>query len=182
MFSFIKRATPCQSLTPLPAGYERLQRDYADLCAFSVKPKMFEQRHRQGCADFPILCSLPFIRHIGVNPVNHTLVIGTACAYLRKTANDPWRMIGDFVVQLYKRPSGFICHNMIQMVNGYQHPHVDEHGSMCIIGKQEINLLIADGDFVEAVKIIWSALNTTNGAAYVNAAAEMWPIWKEETR
>ena len=160
---------------------ERVRQQFAELCASGFPVNKLEARFAQGLDQFDLFNKLPFVQQIGVDMANQRVVVGTTCAFLRKTKDEPWRIIGEFIVTMKKMPADFQCFNITKTIDGYHHPHVNDSGIMCINNRQEIQLLLADGDYLEAFKIIWAALNTTNGAPYSVASADKWPVLPEET-
>ena len=156
-------------------NHEQVRRQYAWLAASGSQVSKREDSIARGRAEFDEFCKLPFVQQLGVDVGNGQVVVGTTCAYLRKTKEEPWRIIGEFIVTMKWMPAGFCCYNNTSTVGGFHHPHVNTDGTMCISNRQEILLLLADGNFLEAFKIIWTALNTTNGVPYPDAAPDKWP-------
>ncbi|HEY4521429.1 MAG TPA: hypothetical protein VJL57_03475 [Candidatus Paceibacterota bacterium] len=161
-------------------SYDQLRQQYAEICAFGVRSEQYASRYASALEDFDALCKLPCVQVVGIDPAKQEMYIGTTRAILRKTEFDPWREIGEFIVTIGKTPSQFTCANITRNVDGNHHPHVNSSGFMCINNRMEILCLITDGDVLEAFRIIWAGLNTTNNTPYSDSTK--WPLHEETSK
>ena len=159
--------------------YERQRQEYAALCALDIPGHRRDAYLEKFMCDFDRLCGMPCFPVVAVNLAGNQLILGTRIAKLRRYDEGPLREIGEFIICISKRPSGFTFQNVTRQINGFHHPHIQISGTMCIGEKAELNAKITDGDLADVASRLWIALNTSNGSAYSNP--DDWPLAADQT-
>ena len=168
---------------------ETVRNGFATLCSTHVKDDAEKEVvFKKGFDDFVQLVRNPQLQCVAINFAAGELLLGTHLVRLQDN-NKMWRKIGEFIITLNVEKKEYTFQNltpltgmedtgMEQFGTGlYHHPHISEYGAICMTdGAVQIKTAIADGNLLEACRILLAAVFSANPGQYPSATVEKWPL------